>query len=128
MLEQEVQNEWMLIAFFSRHLHPPKRKYSTFNREVLAVYLAILHFRYFLEACDLVICTDHKPLTFTFAKEADPSSAHQQRHLAYISGYTTAIEHVIGKDNSVAAALSRIVIGNIGIQVGLDYYALVLAQ
>ena len=39
-----------------------------------------------------------------------------------------AIEHVAGKDNAVTDTLSRIVIGNIYIQMGLDYHTLVLAQ
>ena len=75
-----------------------------------------------------MVCTAHKLLTFAFAKEADPWSACQQRHLAYISEYTTAIEHITGKDNAVTDALLSIVIGNICIQVGLDYRALVLAH
>ena len=75
-----------------------------------------------------MVLTDHKLLTFNFAKEAEPWSAHQQRHLAYISDYTLVIKHITGKENTVADALSRIVISNIHVQVGLDYHALVLAQ
>ena len=81
----------------------------------MAVYLAICHFRYLLEACDFVLHTNHKPLTFTFAKEADPCqmSAHQQRHLDCISEYAMAIDHVAGRDNAVSNTLSRLVNGNI---------------
>ena len=37
------------LAFFSRKLQPAEMRYSTFGRELLAVYLSIKHFRYFLE-------------------------------------------------------------------------------
>ena len=42
------------------------------------------------------------------AKSSDPWSDRQQRHLSYISEFTTDIQHFAGKDNMVADALSRI--------------------
>jgi hypothetical protein len=36
-----------------------------------------------------------------------PQSARQQRHLAYISEFTTDIRHIPGSENVVADALSR---------------------
>ncbi|MFN9906525.1 MAG: hypothetical protein ACK56F_10430, partial [bacterium] len=36
-----------------------------------------------------------------------PQSARQQRHLAYISEFTTDIRHTPGSENVVADALSR---------------------
>ena len=60
-------------------------------------YLAIQHFRYFLEGRPFTAFTDYKPLTFAFAKISDPWSARQQRHLSYVSEYTTDVQHVAGK-------------------------------
>ena len=51
--------------------------------------------------------TDHKPLTYLLAKEADAWSACQQRHLAYVAEYTADIQQVPGVENVVADALSR---------------------
>ena len=51
-------------------------------------------FRYFLEGRKFVAYTDHKPLTFSIAKISDSWSSLQQRHLAYISEFTTDIRHV----------------------------------
>ena len=48
-LEQYVNNNWQPLAFYSRQLRDAERKYSTYDRELLAIYLAIRHFRYFLE-------------------------------------------------------------------------------
>ena len=49
VLQQFVNDHWVPIAYFSRKLQPAEKKYSTFDRELLAVYLAIRHFRYFVE-------------------------------------------------------------------------------
>lgn len=128
VLEQFIDGSWKPLAFFSRQLRPPERKYSAFDRELLGLYLAIRHFRYFLEARPFVAFTDHKPLTFAFAKASDPWSARQQRHLSYVSEYTTDVRHVQGKENTVADALSRNSINAITSQVGIDYTAMALAQ
>ena len=69
---------------------------------------------------------DHKPLTFSMAKLSDPWSSQQQRHLAYISEFTTDIRHVQGKNNQVADALSRAAIESI--QEGIDFEAIAASQ
>ena len=68
--------------------------------------------------------TDHKPLTFAFAKVTEPWSPRQQRHLAAISEFTTDIRHVAGKDNCVVDALSRSVINAITTELDIDYSAM----
>ena len=68
VLEQLIDGVWKPLAFFSRQLHPPECKYSVFDRELLVLYLAVCHFRYFLEAHSFIAYTDHKPLTLAFAK------------------------------------------------------------
>lgn len=126
VLEQLQNRTWHPIAFFSRQLRSPERKYSTFDRELLAMYLAIRHFRYFLEARVFTLFTDHKPLTFAMAKTADPWSARQQRHLAFISEFTTDIQHISGKNNPVADALSRCCVTSVND--AIDYEALASSQ
>ena len=51
---------WCVWHFFSQKLWTPE---STFDRELLALYLGIRHFRYFLEGRQFTAFTDHKPLT-----------------------------------------------------------------
>ncbi|CAL9705054.1 unnamed protein product [Knipowitschia caucasica] len=119
VFEQWVEGTWQPLAFFSRQLVPRERKYSTFDRELLAVWLAIRHFRFVLEGREFTVFVDHKPLTFSMSKVAEPWSARQQRQLAFISEYTTDIRHIAGKSNVVADCLSRAVVG--AVQLGLDY-------
>ena len=108
VLEQNSDgSDWKPVAFFSRKLWPAEQNYSAFDRELLAAYLAIRHFRYFLEGRSFTLFTDHKPLTFAISKISDPWSPRQQRHLAYVSEFTTDVRHIEGKDNTVADTLSR---------------------
>ena len=62
VLEQQVNGFWQPLAFFSRQLRSPETKYSTFDRELLGVYLAVKQFRYYLEGRQFTVYTDHKPL------------------------------------------------------------------
>ena len=78
----------------------------SFDRELLAIYLSIKHFRYFLEGRQFTIYTDHMPLTTAIASATD-RSPRQARHLSYIAEFTTDVSHVPGKSNVVADALSR---------------------
>lgn len=129
VLEQRVNGSWQPLAFFSRQLRQAEKKYSTFDRELLALHLAIRHFRYFLEGRAFTAYTDHKPLTFAFKKIAEPWSARQQRHLTNISEYTTDVQHIKGKDNVVADALSRSYMAAVRQQtIDLDYHQLAEAQ
>ena len=113
---------WQPLGFFSKGLRSAELKYSTFDRELLAMYLAVRHFRYFLEGRQFTIYTDHKPLKQAFHKSSDPWSPRQQRHLSYISEFTTDIHHLSGKDNVVADNLSRPPIATVTTSLsGLDF-------
>ena len=77
-------------------------------RELLAVYLALKHFKHFIEGRTFHVSTDHKPLTYALSARADRHSPRQARQLDFIAQFTTDIRHVRGTDNAVADALSRI--------------------
>ncbi|GFT17702.1 transposon Tf2-6 polyprotein [Trichonephila clavipes] len=74
----------------------------------LAIYSAIRHFRYMLEARDFTVFTDHKPLTYAFRQKSDKCSPRQIRQLDFISQFTTNIVHIPGSDNIAADVLSRV--------------------
>jgi hypothetical protein len=76
---------WEPLGFFSRKLEPAQVKYSAFDRELLACYLGIRHFRYMLEGRQFTIFTDHKPLTFALKRSSDPWTARQCRQLAFVA-------------------------------------------
>ncbi|CAI8009513.1 Transposon Tf2-9 polyprotein, partial [Geodia barretti] len=71
VLLQQIDDDWQPIAYFSKKLRPAETRYSTFDRELLAIYLAIKHFRHFVEGREFYIATDHKPLTFALSTASD---------------------------------------------------------
>ena len=107
-VQQHHNWTWYPISFFSKKMTPAETRYSTFDRELLAVYLAIKHFRHFLEGRQFHVFTDLRPLTFVLNTRYDRHSPRQIRQLGYISQFTSTIEHIKGTDNVVADALSRV--------------------
>jgi hypothetical protein len=107
VLQQWEEGAWRPLAFYSKKLDKAQAKYSAFDRELLAAFLAVRHFRCMLEGNTFTLYTDHKPLTFALSKVAEPWTARQQRQLSFLSEFTSDIQHVAGKDNVVADALSR---------------------
>lgn len=96
------------LGFYSKRMTEAQRRYSTYDRELLAIYQSIRHFKHLIEGRQCIIHTDHKPLTFAFAQNPDKASPRQLRHLDLIGQYTTDIRYIAGKDNVVADTLSRI--------------------
>ena len=96
---------WQPVNFFSKTLSPAERKYSAFDKELLAIYTTIKHFRHFLEGRHFTVYSDHKPLSFALDSAAD-RLPRQTRHLSFIAQFTTDIRHVKGTANVVADALS----------------------
>ena len=82
-------------------------RYSAFDRELLAVYATIRHFRHNLEGRYFFVNTDHKPLTFVMSSVTERPSLWQTRQLAFIAEFTTDIRYVKRETNFVAATLSR---------------------
>ena len=109
VLHQRVDDSLQPLAFFSRKFTPAQRRYSTFGRELLAMYLAVRHFMPFLEGRDFEILTDHKPLVFALeARNTSNHSLREQRHMDLILQHTSRISHVPGSLNPVADTVSRI--------------------
>ena len=107
VLQQYKHNSWEPISFFSRSLNSTECKYSTFGRELLAIYCSVKHFQHFLEGRDFYILTDHQPLTKAIFASNDRYSSRESRHLDFISQFTNDIRHVKGENNVVADTLSR---------------------
>jgi hypothetical protein len=61
VLQQRVKNTWQPLAFFSKKLNTAQQKYSTYDRELLAIYEAVKHFRHMLEVRHFTIFMDHNP-------------------------------------------------------------------
>ena len=126
VLQQKRGTVYEPLAFFSRKLSKTERNYSVYDRELLAAYAAVKHFRYQLEGRHFTIFTDHKPLTFAFRQKSDKASPRQFRHLDFLSQFTTDIQYVKGEENITADFMSRI--ESIQVPTSLPYDEIAQAQ
>ena len=106
-MQQYIDNVWQPLSFLSKKLTLAETRYSAFDRELLAVYATIRHFRHNLEGRYFFINTDHKPLTFVMSSVTERPSLRQTKQLAFIAEFTKDIRYVKGETNFVADALSR---------------------
>jgi RNase H-like domain found in reverse transcriptase len=108
VLQQRRRGQaWRPIGFYSKKLSQAEAKYSAFDRELLAVYSAIIHFQHLVEGRNFAVFTDHKPLVGAVARQSNPKSDRQRRHLSFVAEFTADIRHISGQDNVVADTLSR---------------------
>lgn len=108
VLQQSSETGWQPLCFFSRKLNRAELNYSTYDRELLAAYAAVKHFKDFLEGREFIIFSDHKPLTYALHQNLEKASPRQRRHLDVIAQFTSDIRHISGIDNVVADTLSRV--------------------
>ena len=80
VLQQYLNGMWQPLSFFSKKLNPAETRYSVFDRELLAVYATIKHFRHNLEGRNFFVNTDHKPLTFVLSSVTERAFLRQTRH------------------------------------------------
>jgi len=93
------------IEFFSHKLSPAQTRYSTFDRELLGLYMSVKHFEHFLIVKPAVVYTDHKPLLhYLTMKHPSP---RQQHHMSYLSQFNIELRYIRGAENVVADCLSR---------------------
>lgn len=106
---QQLQGDMHVpLSFFSQKLTNAQKNYSTYDRELLAIYKALKYFRHFVEGRQCTVATDHKPLIYVFNQKSDRASPRQLRQLDYIAQFTTHIIHLPGVKNTVADALSQL--------------------
>ena len=110
VLEQQHEEGWRPVAFWSRKLKDPETRYSATDIEWLAVVDAVtLTWRHMLEDIPFLIRSDHKALERKLLKSAHdpPLLPRQTRWIERLMPYAYSFEYIKGMDNTVADALSR---------------------
>jgi len=79
VLEQYQEESWKSLGFFSKKLSKTQQRYSTYDRELLAIYSALKFSRHLVEGRQVTIMTDHKPLQYAFQQPLDKASERQRR-------------------------------------------------
>ena len=93
------------IAYYSKKLLPREERYSTIEKECLAIKLAVQAFRVYLLGKPFLIQTDHRALQWL--DKLKENNSRLARWSLYIQSFKYTVEHRSGKSNGNADALSR---------------------
>lgn len=93
------------VAFLSKSLGPKNRALSTYEKEGLAILMAVDHWRTYLQHAEFIIHTDQRSLVHL--EDQRLATPWQQKIMAKMLGLRYRIVYKRGVDNRVADALSR---------------------
>ena len=94
------------VGYFSKKLLPREERYSTVEKECLAIKLAIQAFRVYLLGRKFTIQTDHRSLEWLHRLKEN--NARLTRWSLALQPYNFVVEHRAGIKNGNADALSRV--------------------
>ena len=95
------------VAYMSRKFNRHQHRYSTIEKETLALVMTLHHFDVYLNTTryPVLVFTDHNPLVFL--TQMRNKNGRLTRWALVLQEYDLDIKHIRGKDNVVADALSR---------------------
>lgn len=96
------------VAYASRTLSDTESRYSTIERELLAVVWAVKHFRPYLYGNKLTIYMDHRPLAVTWLYTLKEPNRKLTNWRLRLEEYNFEIKYKKGPQNTNADAVSRI--------------------
>lgn len=104
---------WTSFSFITQKLRRTEQRYSTFEQELLAVFLAVKHLKNFPQGQQLFIVTGQKPLTYSIKSGYSNASPLEILHQAYVAGYATDVRYIIGALGITPDALFRLDLNNL---------------
>lgn len=105
VLLQGPPGERQRVAFISRKLFPREVRYSTINKECLAVKWALDSLRYYLLGRKFKLETDHKPLQWL--ERMKDANGRITRWYVTTQPFQFTVQHVSGKYNVTDDYLSH---------------------
>ena len=106
VLLQDFGEGWQPVSYDSQKLKPAETRYSTYDRELLAILRALRHWRCYLFGQHFEVITDHATLRHLMTQPLVTNS-RRIRWLDEMSDYSFEILYAPGKTNP-ADPLSRI--------------------
>jgi hypothetical protein len=95
------------VCFYSKKLNVHELKYSTIEKEALALVLSVRMFSVYFNSSPVVVYSDHKPLQFI--KKMSNHNNKLLRWCLELEQYDLMVTHRPGKDNVLPDLLSRCV-------------------
>ena len=96
------------VSYYSKKFNSAQRNYSTVEKELLAIILALRHFQVYIPPYGPVVTifSDHHPLRYL--NQFHNTNMRLTRWSLELQAYNLEIRHIAGKENVVADALSRV--------------------
>ena len=105
LLQEDRVGEKHPVAFASRKLQERESRYSTIERECLAVVWGITKFQEYLYGTEFILETDHHPLQYL--RKAQFQNGRLMRWALTLQPYRFLLRAIRGRDNVGADCLSR---------------------
>ena len=105
LLQEDSIGEKHPVAFASRKLQPRETRYSTIERECLAIIWGITKFQEYLYGAEFILETDHQPLQYL--RKTQFQNGRLMRWALALQPYRFLLRAIPGKDNVGADCLSR---------------------
>lgn len=100
-----LMQEGKPIAYMSKSLSQRHLGLSTYEKELLAIVMAVKKWRNYLLGHKFIIKTDHEALKYFMEQKL--TTLVQQKWVSKLLGFDYSIQYKKGKENLVADALSR---------------------
>lgn len=94
------------IAFISKKLSETQRRWSVIEKEAYAIVYALDHFDYFIYGMNVILYTEHNPLTYLI--QCAPKSAKLTRWMLGIQRWNLLLKYKDTKSNVVSDCLTRV--------------------
>lgn len=107
VLSQNIDGNDLPIHFASRTFTAGELNKDIVEKEMLAIHFAVRTFRPYTFGKHFTVRTDHRPLISLY-KEKNPTSKIARLKLDLEENDNFTVEHIAGKNNVIADALSRI--------------------
>ncbi|KAK4299891.1 hypothetical protein Pmani_027874 [Petrolisthes manimaculis] len=110
VLLQEADGEEKIlhpVCYMSHKFKPHQRSYSTVEKELLALILALEKWDVYLgQAKPILVYSDHSPLQFLMRMKN--KNQRLTRWALFLQKYDLTVKHISGKQNVIADMLSRV--------------------
>ena len=105
VLTQEAGGYPHPVAYYSRKLLDRETRYSTIEKELLAIMAALDNFHVYVGFGPVTIHSDHRPLVWL--RQCTTANQRVLRWALALAEYDLTVEHIRGRDNCLADMLSR---------------------
>ena len=106
LMQTDENDVYHPVCYYSKKLDKHQKRYSTIEKEALALLLALKHYEVYVGSGPIEVFTDHNPLIFL------TKMRNKNRRLTgwflCLQEYDLNIKHIRGKDNLISDCLSRV--------------------